>query len=357
MNIKMRRKIFTIIFSMTISGMLCSCSILPDDEQTLAPPVVKVQETDYKTRKVVRKDITQSIKDMGNFVPIITKNLSFNQSGVRIKTINIKTGQKVKKGDVLITLDSGNLSDLIKIQENLIKKVQLQLDDNNALLNKYMSLPKDYQPAQKELDDIKNKIKAKEMDLENAKLKMGSLNRKQSEAMLTAPLTGVITFMDPVNPGDFAEAGKTIITIADTNSFYLYFQTLRTDMSMVEKGMKVEITYRGKKYQGQVVATQNDSFETLDMTNSMLISINNLPADASFTDTAEFIITKESKKNVIVIPKKLVAPGKRVQILDGEIPKWVDVVTGIESPDEVEIVSGLKEGQDLIIPDYDYVRL
>lgn len=352
MNIRIKQKILIILCSITISVMFCSCSILPDDEQALAPPIVKAKETEYQTYKVVKKDITQSIKGVGNLISMVKKNLSFIQSGTRIKTINVEVGQKVKKGDILIVLDIGNLPDDIKKQENLIKKAQIKLDDQNSLLKKYTSLPKDYQPSQKELDDVINKIKVSEIDLNNAKMKLSILQRRQSLSVLTAPINGIVTSMEKIKPGDTVEANKEIITITSPEGFYLYYQVVEKDISMIKKGMKADVTYDGKKYEGQVVKTQEDSSDELDMKGALLISINNLPSDARLGGVAELVITTESRKNAIVIPKKALRNfnnNKVVQILDGESKKQVDVKTGLETTDEVEILSGLDEGQNVIL--------
>lgn len=352
MNIKIKQKISIILCSITVSVMFCSCSILPDDEQTLAPPIVKAQKTEYQTYTVVPKDISQSIKGTGSLISMVKKDLSFIQSGTRIKSINVKEGQKVKQGDILIVLDTGNLPDDIKIQENLVKKAQIKLDDQNSLLKKYISLPKDYQPSQKELNDVINKIKASEIDLNNATIKLNILQRRQSLTVLTSPINGIVTSIEKIKPGDTVEAYRKVITVTSPEGFYLYYQVVEKDISMIKKGMKAEITYDGKKYEGHVVKTQEDSSDELDMKGALLISIDNLPSDARLGGVAELVITTESRKNVIVIPKKALKNfnnNKVVQILDGESKKQVDIKTGLETTDEVEILSGLDEGQKVIL--------
>jgi multidrug efflux pump subunit AcrA (membrane-fusion protein) len=56
---------------------------------------------------------------------------------------------------------------------------------------------------------------------------------------------------------------------------------------------------------------------------------------------------------VLVVPKKAIRSSgsrKTVQVLDGDTARTVDVTVGTSSADETEVVTGLAEGQVVILP-------
>jgi hypothetical protein len=86
--------------------------------------------------------------------------------------------------------------------------------------------------------------------------------------------------------------------------------------------------------------------------STALISVKGLPAEVKFGTTIDFKIILQSKSNVIVIPKRALKAnysGKMVQIMDGETKKQILVETGLETDVDTEILSGLSEGQKVIL--------
>lgn len=357
MNKKLlQRLLFFICSLITISVTFCGCSILSDDNETLGPPPnIKVQKNEYDLYKVVNKDIEKSIKGSATLISAKTAQLFFTDSGARIQSINVTEGQIVKKGTALITLNTDEISDNTKIQESEIKKIQMQLDTQKSLLEKYQSLPKDYQPSQKDINDLINNIKLIEIDLENANVTLNMLKRKMSQSVLSAPFDGVVTFIDSeTKAGNNAEAYKRVVAVSDPNNLQLYYQVPKEHIYTIKTGMKAEITYKGTKYEGVVVMSPEDAPENASekQLSTALISVKGLPEEVKFGATLDFKIILQSKSNVIVVPKralKATYSGKTVQIMDGETKKLIPVETGLETDVDTEIISGLSVGQKVIL--------
>jgi HlyD family secretion protein len=75
--------------------------------------------------EISKQDLRQKVSVTGTVKPIDSLNLTFEQNG-KIEKVNVKTGDRVKKGDVLITLTSQELW----AQQ---KQAQAELDLANAL--------------------------------------------------------------------------------------------------------------------------------------------------------------------------------------------------------------------------------
>lgn len=339
-----------------IVGLLSSCGLMPEEEETLAPPVVQSKRTEYELYKVVRKDIVKSLKEVGNFQAAKEQELFVSQSGERLNTINVKLMQKVKKGELLVKIDSGDVEIRMKLQEKTVQKIQLQLDNQKKYYNQYKSLPADAQPSPKEMESMKLNIDTTQIDLDSAKISLEDLRKKYQESMIQAPFDGIVTYIADLKAGDMLEAYKTIITVSDPKDLQIYYKSADdTSLQDIRTGMSdVKVTYKGKEYQG-VVALAPDNIPknaTEKQKDSLLINVNNLNQDATIGDSVEFVIDLQKKSNVIVIPLNAIRDymgSNTVQVLDGESKKQVNVETGIKNEVEVEIVNGLSEGASVIL--------
>jgi multidrug efflux pump subunit AcrA (membrane-fusion protein) len=124
-----------IFLSIIVAGSVLfgGCGILPKEEQTLAPPLVKPQKQEYQVFEVKKKDITRQVKGNGTLASMNESNLFTKDNGRRIKSVNVQFGQTVKKGDVLATIDTKTLEDEIAQSTQSVssneQKAQLSLSD------------------------------------------------------------------------------------------------------------------------------------------------------------------------------------------------------------------------------------
>lgn len=318
------------ILSIIITGgiLFSGCGILPKEEQTLAPPLVKPKKQEYEVYDVKKKDITREIKGNGTLISMNEKNLFTKENGRRIKDIKVQFGQTVKKGDILVELDSDNLENDIKLQQYNLEKAQIN-----------------YEKAAKENDEYNKKLVSIDVQIEKAKL--NELKSELYKSKLIAPVSGKVTFLENLKGGDTVEPYQTLVTIADPNKLEVAYQS-GSDVSNVKSGMKASLNYSGKNYEGVVAKLPTSG----KYKNSVIINFKNSFNDGKLDDSIEITITLETKKSTIVVPKEAIksfAGDNTVEVLDGDKKVSVSIEKGIETSTEVEILSGLKEGQKVIL--------
>jgi RND family efflux transporter, MFP subunit len=326
---KVNLLLFICIFSWTFTG----CGLLPREEQELEPPLIKPKQAEYELYEVSRKDITKLITGNGSLIPVNEAALSFKQSG-RIASINVQYGENIKKGTLTAVLDTGDLASRIKIQELTLEKAKLRL----AQLESQGS-------------DVYSVGMAK-IDVESAQVSLDSLKNTFEQSKLISPIGGMITFIENLKVGSSIEAYKPIVTVSDPGKLQILYQATVTPQ--VKTGMEAQVTYRNTKYDGVVVLSPDNvpSDATDKYKNAVIIQVKNLPSDAKLGDFADFSVPIESRKNTIVIPKnglRRMGGSDTVQIMEGDSKKELNVEVGIETSTEVEILSGLKEGQKVIL--------
>lgn len=318
-----------IFLSIIVAGSVLfgGCGILPKEEQTLAPPLVKPQKQEYQVFEVKKKDITRQVKGNGTLASMNESNLFTKDNGRRIKSVNVQFGQTVKKGDVLIELDSDNLENDIKIEQYNLQKAQIN-----------------YDRAAQGTDEYQKKLAAIDVNVETTRLE--AMQKQLSASRLTAPVSGQVTFVETLKAGDVVDAYKPLVTVADPSKLQVVYQS--SDAGSVQPGMKVDLNLKGQKYEGAVAQIPTSG----KLKGSIIVNFKDTPKNAALGDDVELNVTLETKKDTIVIPKsavKNIMGNNMVEVLDGSKKVSINVEKGIETSTEVEILSGLTEGQKVIL--------
>lgn len=323
------KKGFMAVFIAAMSAIVffSGCGMLPKEEEVLAPPLTQPKKQEYQVYDVKRTDIVKSVNGNGNFISTNESDIFAKENGKRVKKVNVKFGQAVKKGDVLIELDSGNLENDVKLERLNLQKVQINYD-------------KAFQTG----DDYAKKLA--DIDLQMEKLKLQQMESQLDGAKLTASESGKVIFVDSVKEGDTLEAYKPVVTIADPGSLQVLYQPSAAAGTKV--GQKVQLKYNGKSFDG-VVSQMPDSGK---YKNFILIAPGGKIEGAQIDESVEISIIIETKKDALIVPKTVVksfSGTKTVEVLEGDKKISTDVETGIETSTDIEILSGLTEGQKVIL--------
>lgn len=326
------------VFVVTTS-ILSGCSLLPKEESNVAPPLVKPQKQEYNLYKIVKKAIVDDEEGSATFVSSDTYSICFKDQGKRVNKIDVKVGDSVKNGQTLIESDQGSIATDIQMEEYNVEKQQIMYNEAKE----------------------KNNADATELarlDLLMEQTKLQALKKQQADNLLTSPVDGVVSYVADLKQWDNVDPYKTLVTVSNPNKVFLQYQPSNTTRAKV--GMKVNITYNNKTYIGTVISTPDSSTSTAktsttddSSSNSYIkISMSDAIPGAKLNDTATISIIIESKASTIVVPKravKSIAGSYVVDLWDGKKKQEVTVKPGITDATEMEILSGLSEGQNAIL--------
>lgn len=320
---------------------LTGCSLLPVEDNPLQPPLVEPAEEQFDIVEAARGDIRTFLRGTANFVSSAVEPLSFQESGGRIKSINVKLGDEVEAGDLLAELETGDLAHQIELQQLNVERAQLL-----------------YRQA-KSSGANDTDLRLREIDLERELKSLRMMVNRLDKAQLIASISGVVIFVQSLNTGDAVGAYQPIVTVADPGSVQLtYVAAESKELHALEVGMPVDLKYKGKAYAGKVLQTPSSMPLGTDPTKAernavtILLSIDDPPLDVQIGHSAEMTIPLQYRQNVIVLPRSAIRSymGRSyVQVLDGERRKDVDIEIGLTTPTEVEIVKGIEEGQPVVL--------
>ena len=321
-------------FILSLSG----CFLLPKEEVVIAPPLKEPPKITYEFVEAKKGIIERKITCTGVFVSVKQSDLSFKSRGGYLKKVYVELGDTVKPGDLLAEIDTGDMDRQIKLEEINLKKAQMLYDEKLEL-------------EENAVQNSKSEAQMAALDLEAQKLRLEALRSDYEKAKIYSPITGTVDYVLSIKEGQYIDAYKTLIRIADISNLQLQYSDEK--MSDFQLGMDVEVDIDSKTYKGEVVGTPSNAPEDGDeeAKKSIRINVKDLPGSVKIGDNGLITLRLEKKENVIVLPKNLIHNlGSRifVQVLENGIRKECDVELGIKTDTEVEIVKGLNVGDKII---------
>ena len=80
---------------LALTLLLSACSLLPKEEEVVAPPLVKPAQVEYNVAEVKEGEIIKRLTGIASFVPIGSESLYFEQDDSRLKNIHVAHGDLV----------------------------------------------------------------------------------------------------------------------------------------------------------------------------------------------------------------------------------------------------------------------
>ncbi len=210
----------------------------------------------------------------------------------------------------------------------------------------------------------KQQIAAAAADLKRNTLVLDQALYDLNYTNVYAPRAGVI-MTKLVEEGTVIPAGTAalkegagLVTIADTTEMFMLADVDESDMSGVKVGNPCEVSASvlpDKKMVGKVVKIFPQGTEVQSVVRfPVRVKITNPPPELRPGMTADVTIHVASRKDVLVVPDNTItrSQGKEtVEVMVGEQQTEVrDIKAGLSNWEETEVLSGLKEGDQVIIP-------
>jgi RND family efflux transporter MFP subunit len=349
-----------------------SCNQAPVNEQGQPGETTAPAQTVAVVR-VTRQDLSRGVTLTAEFKPYQEVEIHAKVAGY-VKQINVDVGDHAKAGDVLATLEIPELQDDLKKAEAAVltadqevKSAEASFEETDQIDTRLQAAGKEAPGliAQQELDTAAAKNRAGAADLQAAKQRVveSQANADQVRSMfaystITAPFDGVVT-KRYADTGALIQAGTAsdtqampLVSFAELHRLRLEFPVPESAVAYVHVGNPVEVTVvsSGKTFPG-AVSRYAQKVDT--DTRTMLTEVDVDNPDYLYTPgmyaTVRLILSE--KKNALAVPIQCVSTGDKSTVLvldqDHKI-KEQEVTVGLETATMAEILSGLAEG-DLVV--------
>ena len=280
--------------------------------------------------------LTDEIPVIGRLVPDEEVQLSFETSG-KITDIYFQEGSSVKKGTLLAKVNDAQLQAQLARLEAQVPLAKERVYRQSTLLQRDAV-------SKEALEIVKTELATLNADIEKTKAQI-----EQTE--LRAPFDGVIGLRQ-VSVGSYASPSTVVAKLTSVTPIKIEFSVPERYASEVKRGTNLEFTVEGKleAFKAQVYATE----ASLDAeTHTLLVRAlyPNANGELLSGQYAGIRLKQKEVADAIAIPSEAIVPemGKnKVFVCRNGNAEPVDVVTGIRTDSEIQIVSGLEFGDTIL---------
>ncbi len=335
----MKKKFITIgIIALAVGAGLYLYSEKPGNAQTKNPDpkggaqIVAVEAATVKTGKIERR-----VEAVGNLASNESVMLRPEIAG-RVTKILFEEGSKVAKDTPLVQLD------------DVIAKAELAQMQTSLTLSKT-----NYERAQRlfaqdaESGSTRDEALAKR-DTDQAAVDL--TKARLDKTTIRAPFDGVAG-LRRISLGDYVDIGQDLVNIESIDPLKVDFKLPEMYLAEVKPGQAIEITvdaFADKKFSGEVYAID----PLVDVNGRTIVLRAKLPNADMFLRPGLFArvqLTLGQTDNALLVPEEALVPeGSKQFVLkvSGDQVISTEVETGLRRSGQVEIVKGLKAGDQVV---------
>jgi len=372
-----------------LAGGLSSCGA--GEKAKAADSANPAEGVSVGVAKVARKALGRTLTVSSELVPFQEIDVYAKESGF-VKTLSVDYGTRVKAGQVMAVLEIPELQlqltqddaaiknarDMVTRAERELNRVEAQHVAVHSQFERLNGVAKSKPGlvAQQEVDDAQAKDLAAEAQIEASKstvqsaqsqLQVAQAKRDRDQVLydyskITAPFDGVVT-QRYANQGTLLQAGTNsstqampLVKLSQDNLFRLVIPVPESYVRYIHMGdpVAVHVPSINRDLPGKVARFAVDVREDtrtmhteVDVPNPNHVLVPGLYAEAT--------ITLEQKNSALAIPLQAVSHnGDQTSVLVVDSANKLEnrkVVLGIQTASDAEVVSGLQEGEMIVVSD------
>lgn len=336
----MKKSLIYIVIALLFAGF-AAYKIVDNKKQQTA----KVQEVAKQVDKInvnvetVKFDhIDTDYTANGTFLPKAETNLSSEISG-KVVSVLVKEGSRVGAGQVVATIKKDAIEvDMSQAQNNL----------QNAIIDNQR-----YENAFKTGGVTKQQLDNSRLQLRNAQAAVRAQSVRVNNAAVRAGISGTIN-KRMVEPGAVVSPGTPMFEIVNINTLKLSVLVDESQISKLQIGQVVPISvnvYPEDSYSGRITFIAPKSDASLNFPVEIEVS-NNGKLKAGMYATAIFQTNNGAEtQNMLTVPATAFVNGVssgQIFVAQNGVAKLIKVTPGKVYGDKVQILNGLKNGDQVI---------
>jgi RND family efflux transporter MFP subunit len=317
--------------------------------------------TDIETPVSVRESkptssINRVINTSGTALATFSVDLNSEMSGLYNLQTNPRTGRlyklgdAVKKGDLIIRLEDKEYENNQRIES---RKLSLDIAEQEQVKQKDL-----YELGGATATQIRNT----EIQITNATYDLANANINLNKMNVIAPFDGVIVNLPHYSPDVKIASNQPMVGIMNYSNLFMEISLPESTIGSIQVNQPVHITHSISLPYDTLRGVISElspaiSSETRTYKGKILIENAALKLRPGMFVKADVVVDRS--EGVIVIPKSVLLSARNrryVYVVERNLAIARTVVTGIENEDDVEILEGLHENDNLIIRGFETLR-
>ncbi|MDD2982630.1 MAG: efflux RND transporter periplasmic adaptor subunit [Crocinitomicaceae bacterium] len=337
----MKTKIISIVVIIILIALVAfkltsNKKVINENNKTIDRSEIPVAVTIYNVKKM---PISGNVTRPSLLEPKDEASVAVGVGG-KLESLRVELGSKVSKGQIIGTVDTKVMKVNVRSLELTVSKLKRDYDRNSELL--------------KGNAISENAVTDSKFSYETKQLELAQLKQQIADANIIAPISGVVVVKNLV-PGEFVSPGVEVVKIADVNTIKTNVYVNESEVYQLKMNQSVNLTasvFPGKKITGVISYISPRADDNHNYKVEVMVSKKEVPElKAGTYVNVSFNTQKETE--VLQIPKRSLVEGTKnpyVYIIENQKAIVRKIVIGRESGENIEVISGLKEG-DVIVSD------
>jgi len=316
---------------------------------TWAEPGEKV--TPVTATPVIHDTVIITEEAMGWIETKVNPEVAAEVSG-RIQEIFVDTGQIVKAGSTMLTIDSEEQKLEKKALQSEVDRLEALIANQKRTLERHRNLLAKKSISQERFDDAEVKLITLGEQLEGAKSRLADNKRRMAKTSVLAPVAGWIE-KRYVSEGAFVEEGTPLFLLVTDQFLRIVLPFPENVATSLAIGQQVRLT-SPLSHERVIEATINQIRPAVNIQSRAIEVIIYLENPGSWRPggTINGTVTIEQHENGLLVPARAVVRrpvGKVVYQIKDNIAHQLQVTTGSRQGELVEIADGLSGNERIIV--------
>jgi len=359
-----------------------------------------ISASGMRVATITRGDLVREVNTQGHIVAANSPTLFSPEPG--FVNLEIKAGDRVKAGQLLATIESPSLNERLAREKSIYSRIQIeterraikskqlvlelqQTEDMAKVELKAMQREKQradhakrlqlisefdlekahddfaraslvYQQSKQnnklEKESIEFELLAEKIELENQNIVVQALNRRVENLVIRSPVDGMVGNVQ-VKQRQALVDNQAIITVIDLQAFELEARVAEGFADELALGMAAKVRVNSDIFDGEIVGISPE------VVNGQVVVriafVGEAPENLRQNQRLSSRILLQNVADVLIVDRGPFFDSFRGKVfkVEGKIARRVDVKLGETSLRHMEISSGLKEGDKIIISSLD----
>jgi cobalt-zinc-cadmium efflux system membrane fusion protein len=314
---------------------------------TARDATVTVLSTQVKTGSLVETVALSGKLDAQNSANVVAK------SSGKVGGIMVDVGTPVSEGQTMIVLESDDLAATVAASQAGVESAQITYDLAGKQFERGQALFTSGALSQADFDNnYKGALDKARAALKSAQATLAQNQVRYNDTFIKSPLTGVVTARN-INVGELAGGSTALVTVMNLDKLVVTVNVNENEVNRIKVGQEVAVKVSAvsetplRGIISNIAMAANTSTKVfpikVQIENKNHVLKPGMFAEASFTWVGN---------PGLLVPNTAVVPdntNKKVYIITDGIAKSVNVVTGESDAQNTLILSGIKEGDQIVM--------
>ncbi len=205
------------------------------------------------------------------------------------------------------------------------------------------------QDAKLQEESLAFEIQTSKLELDRQKIRVVELKRQVRKLRILSPVTGIVGNLLAKNK-DAVNKNQPLLTVVDLSAFEVELKVPDSYASILAIGLAAEVSHQGSTYPAKLVAISPEVINS--QITAKVKFVDQIPENLKQNQRVSARILLEGKTNTLLVergPFLESSGGRYTYIVENNLAKRTPIETGLVSVANIEVLSGLDEGQTIIV--------